>query len=260
MKVVVLAGGLGTRISEESQIRPKPMVEIGGKPILWHIMKQYSFYGFNEFIVCCGYKGYMIKEYFENYYVRSSDVTFDFTSHNKTTIHNNIAEPWKVTLVDTGEMNMTGSRIKQIQEYIPKGERFLLTYGDGVSDVNIIDLMDFHIKNKKAMTVTAVQPGSRFGVMKFGENQIVKSFEEKPQDDGNWISGGFFILEYSVFDYLSEKEGDIFEEAAMPKIAADGEMIAYLHRGFWQPMDTLRDRNLLQKLWESGDAPWKIWK
>ncbi len=259
MKVVILAGGLGTRISEESQIRPKPMVEIGGKPILWHIMKYYSFYGYNEFIVCCGYKGNMIKDYFTNYYVRSADVTFDFASQNRVTIHNSIVEPWKVTLADTGEANMTGSRIKQIQKYIPEGERFFLTYGDGVSDVNINDLVKYHNDNNKMMTVTAVQPGSRFGIMNFGDNHIVKSFEEKPKEDGNWISGGFFVLDYSVFNYLSEKVDFVFEEDAMPKIAADGEMVAYLHRGFWQPMDTLRDRNLLEELWKSGKAPWKKW-
>lgn len=259
MKVVILAGGLGTRISEESQIRPKPMVEIGGKPILWHIMKHYSYYGFNEFIICCGYKGHMIKEYFADYYMYASDITFNFINHNELEIHNNVAEPWKVTLVDTGEKNMTGSRIKQIQKYIPEGEAFMLTYGDGVSDINLERLVKCHNENDKIVTVTAVQPGGRFGVMNFGENDQVIGFEEKPKDDGNWISGGFFVLKYDVFHYLKEDTNFIFEIDAMPKIALDRQMVAYRHRGFWQPMDTLRDKNLLESLWDKNEAPWKVW-
>lgn len=261
MKVVILAGGLGSRISEESVIRPKPMVEIGGRPILWHIMKHYSHYGYNEFIICCGYKGHMIKEYFMDYYMRSSDVTFDFQDGNKMEIHNNVAEPWKVTLVDTGEKSMTGGRIKRIQKYIPDGEAFMLTYGDGVSDINISELVSFHKEKKRYATVTAVQPGGRFGVMDIDEDsRMVKCFEEKPKDDGNWISGGFFVLDYAVFDYITPDDMTIFEQDTMPKIAQDKQLSAFMHRGFWQPMDTLRDKNLLEKLWETGKAPWKIWE
>ncbi len=261
MKVVILAGGLGTRISEESVVRPKPMVEIGGRPVLWHIMKHYTHYGYNEFIVCCGYKGHMIKEYFADYYLHSSDVTFDFQHGNRLEIHNNIAEPWKVTLVDTGEKSMTGGRIKRIQKYIPEGEPFMLTYGDGVSDIDISELVQFHREHGKHATVTAVQPGGRFGVMNIDEgSNVVKSFEEKPKDDGNWISGGFFVLEYAVFDYISSDDMVIFEQDIMPEIARNNQMVAYRHKGFWQPMDTMRDKNLLEKLWETGKAPWKTWE
>lgn len=261
MKVVILAGGLGTRISEESVVRPKPMVEIGGRPVLWHIMKHYTHYGYNEFIVCCGYKGHMIKEYFADYYMHSSDVTFDFQHGNRLEIHNNIAEPWKVTLVDTGEKSMTGGRIKRIQKYIPEGEPFMLTYGDGVSDIDISELVQFHRGHGKHATVTAVQPGGRFGVMNIDEgSNVVKSFEEKPKDDGNWISGGFFVLEYAVFDYICSDDMVIFEQDVMPEIARNNQMVAYRHKGFWQPMDTLRDKNLLEKLWETGKAPWKTWE
>jgi len=261
MKVVILAGGLGTRISEESVVRPKPMVEIGGKPVLWHIMKHYTHYGYNEFIVCCGYKGHMIKEYFADYYMHSSDVTFDFQHGNRLEIHNNVAEPWKVTLVDTGEKSMTGGRIKRIQKYIPEGESFMLTYGDGVSDIDISELVQFHREHGKHATVTAVQPGGRFGVMNIDEgSNAVKSFEEKPKEDGNWISGGFFVLEYAVFDYIGSDDMVIFEQDIMPEIARNNQMVAYRYKGFWQPMDTLRDKNLLEKLWETGKAPWKTWE
>lgn len=259
MKVVILAGGMGTRISEESQNKPKPMIEIGGKPILWHIMKQYSYYGYNEFIICCGYKGHMIKEYFADYYMHASDVTFDFSQDNRMIVHNNVAEPWVVTLVDTGEKTMTGARIKKIQKYIPKNERFMLTYGDGVSDVNINDLVKYHEEKGKIATVTSILPGGRFGVMNLDENNNVLSFEEKPKEDGNWISGGFFVLEYQVFDFLRDEEDFIFELNAMPRIAENGQMVAYCHRGFWQPMDTIRDRNLLEKLWKTDNPPWKVW-
>lgn len=261
MKVVILAGGMGTRISEESQIRPKPMVEIGGKPILWHIMKQYSYYGYQDFIICCGYKGQMIKEYFANYYLFSSDVTFDFRHDNAMQIHNNVAEPWKVTLVDTGDASMTGGRIRRIQKYIPEGETFLMTYGDGVSDVNIQDLVDYHRAHGTLATVTAVQPGGRFGVMDIDENSNnVLSFEEKPKEDGNWISGGFFVLDYKVFDYIEPKDETIFEFAPMRSLAADGQLTAYRHRGFWQPMDTLRDKNLLESMWQQPNPPWRVWE
>lgn len=261
MKVVILAGGKGTRISEESQIRPKPMVEIGGKPILWHIMKQYSYYGYQDFIICCGYKGQMIKEYFANYYLFSSDVTFDFRNDNAMQIHNNVAEPWKVTLVDTGDASMTGGRIRRIQKYIPEGETFLMTYGDGVSDVNIQDLVEYHRAHGMLATVTAVQPGGRFGVMDIDEkSNTVLSFEEKPKEDGNWISGGFFVLDYKVFDYIEPKDETIFEFAPMHALAADGQLAAYQHRGFWQPMDTLRDKNLLEKMWQQPNPPWRVWK
>lgn len=261
MKVVILAGGMGTRISEESQIRPKPMVEIGGKPILWHIMKQYSYYGYQDFIICCGYKGQMIKEYFANYYLFSSDVTFDFRNDNAMQIHNNVAEPWKVTLVDTGDASMTGGRIRRIQKYIPEGETFLMTYGDGVSDVNIQELVDYHYAHGTLATVTAVQPGGRFGVMDIDENsKNVLSFVEKPKEDGNWISGGFFVLDYKVFDYIEPSDKTIFEFAPMHSLAADGQLTAYQHRGFWQPMDTLRDKNLLESMWQQPNPPWRVWE
>lgn len=260
MKVVILAGGLGTRISEESQIRPKPMVEIGGKPILWHIMKHYSYYGFNDFIICCGYKGEMIKDYFDNYYLHASDVTFDFTKENHIEIHNNVAEPWKVTVVDTGKESMTGGRLRRIQKYIPTGERFLMTYGDGVSDVNLSHLLEFHQKQGKIATVTAIQPGGRFGVMNIDENEVVRSFEEKPKEDGNWISAGFFVLENKVFDYIDSSDMTVFEQSSMQKLAGDGQLTAYRHRGFWHPMDTLRDKNQLENMWQTDAAPWKIWE
>ena len=259
MKVVILAGGMGTRISEESQIRPKPMVEIGGKPILWHIMKHYSYYGFHEFIICCGYKGEMIKEYFANYYLHASDITFDFTKENHIEIHNNIAEPWKVTVVDTGKDSMTGGRLLRIQKYIPKGERFLMTYGDGVSDINLTQLLRFHEKQGLYATVTAIQPGGRFGVMNIDAQEVVRSFEEKPKDDGNWISGGFFVLEYPVFDYIEPDDMTVFEQSSMPRLAADGQLAAYRHRGFWFPMDTLRDKNRLEAWWKTQNPPWKVW-
>lgn len=260
MKVVILAGGLGTRISEESQIRPKPMVEIGGKPILWHIMKHYSYYGFNEFIICCGYKGEMIKEYFANYYLHASDVTFDFTKENHVEIHNNVAEPWKVTVVDTGVASMTGGRLLRIQKYIPEGESFMMTYGDGVSDVKLDELLAFHKKQGTHATVTAIQPGGRFGVMNITDDQVVRSFEEKPKEDGNWISGGFFVLDYEVFKYIEPDDMTIFEQDTMPALAAAGQLSAYRHRDFWHPMDTLRDKTQLEKLWNTENPPWRVWE
>lgn len=257
MKVVILAGGYGTRISEESHLRPKPMIEIGGYPILWHIMKIYSYYGFNEFIICCGYKGYMIKEYFADYYLHRSDITFDFANNNEMIIHNNVAEPWKVTLIDTGLDTMTGGRLKRIQKYIGN-EQFMLTYGDGVSDVDISRLVEFHNKNKKIATLTAIQPGGRFGVLDIGENNEISSFSEKSKEDGGWINGGFMVLEPEVFDYI---EGDetYFEREPLENLAKEGQLSAYQHDGFWQCMDTQRDKNLLEELWKNNEAKWKVW-
>ena len=261
MKAVLLAGGFGTRISEESGIRPKPMVEVGGKPILWHIMKIYSHYGINDFIICCGYKGNMIKEYFSNYFLFSSDVTFDMKNNNMK-VHRMNAEPWTVTLVDTGESSMTGGRIKRVKEYIGN-ETFCLTYGDGVSDVNINDLIMHHNNQGVLATLTSVRQHGRFGVfnLPMGESKI-RYFKEKPKGDGDdsaWINGGFFVLEPAVMDYI---EGDttVFEREPLEKLAADGQLCAFRHTGFWQPMDTLRDKNYLETLWQQGTAPWKTWE
>ena len=260
MKVVILAGGLGTRISEESHLKPKPMIEIGGMPILWHIMKIYSFYGFNDFIICCGYKGYMIKEYFANYYLHRSDVTFDFTKENRMEIHNNEAEPWRVTLVDTGLHTMTGGRIKRVQSYIGN-ETFMLTYGDGVSDININELLRFHKKMGKTATISAVQPEGRFGVLEFSEDGTVGRFAEKVKEDGGWINAGFMVLEPAVFDLLSD-DTTIFEKDPLIQLAQSGELCAFKHKGFWQCMDTQRDKKKLEELWENGSkgAFWKLWK
>lgn len=258
MKVVILAGGKGTRISEESHLKPKPMIEIGEMPILWHIMKIYSYYGYKEFIICCGYKGYMIKEYFADYFLHMSDVTFDFSQGDRMVVHNNAVEPWKVTLVDTGEEAQTGSRIKQIQPYIPKGESFMLTYGDGVSDVNISDLVRCHDRSKKCVTMTAVQPNGKFGMLDI-ENETITQFLEKPRGDGGWINGGFMVLEYSVFQYLKEGEDLVFEEEPLEQLARDGELGAYKHYGFWHAMDTLRDREKLNNMWKKQKAFWKVW-
>ncbi len=255
MKVVILAGGLGTRISEETSVRPKPMVEIGGKPILWHIMKLYSAHGLNDFIVCLGYKGYMIKEYFANYYLHMADVTFDMQS-NRMEVHANFAEPWRVTLVDTGEQTMTGGRLKRVASYLGN-EDFCFTYGDGVADIDVSKLVEFHRSQRTLATVTAVQPPGRFGALDLQENKI-RSFQEKPQGDGGWISGGFFVLSPRVIDYL-DGDDTVWERTPMQRLASDGQMSAYLHRGFWQPMDTLRDKTLLEDLWNSGQAPWKAW-
>ena len=254
MKAVILAGGYGTRISEETHLRPKPMVNIGGKPILWHIMKIYSAYGINEFIICCGYKGYMIKEYFANYFLHMADVTFDM-KNNRMDVHQNTAEPWVVTLVDTGEKTMTGGRLKRVEEYID-GD-FCFTYGDGVSNVNIKDLIAFHQQQKTKATLTAVQPPARFGSLSM-DKQKITSFKEKPQHSESWISGGFFVLTPSVFDYI---EGDetVWEREPMERLAEEGELSSFIHHDFWQPMDTLRDKVNLEQLWENGSAPWKIW-
>lgn len=256
MKVVLLAGGLGTRISEETITKPKPMVEIGGKPILWHIMKIYSSHGFNEFVICLGYKGYYVKEYFANYFLHQSDVTFHM-KENKVEIHNSQAEPWKVTLVDTGFDTMTGGRVKKVKEYL-NDDSFLLTYGDGVADINIRELVDYHKEHKKLLTVTAVQPSGRFGALNISDNQEVISFLEKPKGDGAWINGGFFICEPTVLDYITD-ENTVFEKEPLENIAHDGQMMAYKHDGFWKPMDTLRDKHELEALWDSGKAPWKNW-
>lgn len=257
MKVVILAGGFGTRISEESHLKPKPMIQIGDKPILWHIMKIYSYYGYNDFVICLGYKGYVIKEYFSNYYLHESDVTFDFRNQNQMVILRESAEPWRVTLVDTGKDSMTGGRVKRIQKHI--GDHpFMLTYGDGVSDINIPQLVNFHQTHGKKATVTAVQPTGRFGAMSIGEDGLVQDFKEKPKGDGGWINGGFFIFEPEVFDYL-EGDHSILENDLLGKLTQEGQLLAYKHKGFWYSMDTLRDKNYLGELWKSKKAPWKLW-
>lgn len=256
MKAVILAGGLGTRISEETHLRPKPMVEVGGKPILWHIMKIYSSHGVNEFVVCCGYKGYVIKEYFANYFLHMSDVTFDIGA-NQMEVHHHSAEPWKVTLVDTGEETLTGGRLKRVARYVSNDD-FCFTYGDGVADIDISAQIDFHRQHRKLATVTAVQPPGRYGALNL-QGAAVHGFFEKPLGDGGWINGGFFVLAPKCLDYI---EGDAtpWEAAPLARLAAEGELMAFEHRGFWQPMDTLRDRTHLEGLWQRGVAPWKSWE
>lgn len=256
MKVVILAGGLGTRLSEETSLRPKPMVDIGDKPILWHIMKIYSSFGFNEFVICLGYKGYIVKEYFANYFIHQSDVTIDL-SNNTIDTHASKAEPWKITLVDTGKESMTGGRIKRIQKYVGN-EPFLLTYGDGVGNVDINKLVAHHQQAKKMVTVTAVQPSGRFGALNLDDQDYVTAFLEKPKGDGAWINGGFFVCESEVFNHIA---GDktVWEKEPMENIAALGQMSAFKHEGFWKPMDTLRDKQELEQEWNSGNAPWKTW-
>lgn len=256
MKVVLLAGGLGTRLSEETVVKPKPMVEIGGNPILWHIMKIYSSHGFNEFVICLGYKGYVIKEYFANYFLHQSDVTIDMVG-NKMEIHNSQAEPWKVTLVDTGQDTMTGGRVKRVAKYL-NDEPFMLTYGDGVGTIDIKELVKFHQDNHKMLTVTAVQPSGRFGALNLSDSQNVISFLEKPKGDGSWINGGFFVCQPEVLQYIAD-DSTVFEQDPLENIARAGEMMAYKHHGFWRPMDTLKDKYDLQHLWDSGKAPWKNW-
>lgn len=259
MKVVILAGGLGTRISEESKRKPKPMIAIGDMPIIWHIMKIYSHYGYNDFIVCCGYKSYVIKDYFANYFLYKSDVTFDYQGSNQMEIHDCEIEPWRVTLAETGVDNMTGSRIKQIQKYIPEGESFMLTYGDGVSDVNIPALVEHHKKHGKIATMTAVQPPAKFGVLDIDEESTILDFKEKPETDAGWINGGFMVLNYDVFRYIDDDPMRVFEREPLENLAKDRQLSAYRHSGFWLPMDTLRDKNTLERLWDSGQAPWKVW-
>ena len=258
MKVVLLAGGFGTRISEESHLKPKPMVEIGGKPILWHIMKIYSHYGYNEFIVCLGYKGYYIKEYFAHYFLHEADITFDFSMPNQQFVHNHHAEPWNVTLVDTGLNTMTGGRIKRVKKYIGD-ESFMMTYGDGVSDVNISKLVEYHKKHAKLATVTSVQPSGRFGALKLTECDEVLGFQEKPKGDGGWINGGFFVLQPEVLDFI-DNDNTTFERDPLEELAKNNQLKAYKHAGFWQPMDTIRDKELLERLWQQNQAPWKVWK
>ncbi|MBT0653782.1 glucose-1-phosphate cytidylyltransferase [Geomobilimonas luticola] len=256
MKVVILAGGLGTRLSEETVVRPKPMVEIGGRPILWHIMKIYSHYGFNDFVICLGFKGYMIKEYFSNYFLHMSDVTFDMRS-NSMEVHQQYAEPWKVTLVDTGMDSMTGGRLKRVAPYL-ENETFMLTYGDGVANVDVAELVRYHGSHGKPATVTSTQPSGRFGALNMGEDGTILSFQEKPAGDGSWINGGFFVLEPSILDRIAG-DGTIFEKEPLEGLARDGQLMAFKHSGFWQPMDTLRDKQHLEELWNSGRAPWKLW-
>ena len=256
MKAVILAGGLGTRLSEATQLKPKPMVEIGSKPILWHILKIYSHYGINDFIICCGYKGYVIKEYFANYFLHTSDVTFNMLN-NEMEVHTKKTEPWKITLVDTGEKTMTGGRLARVRDYL-NNETFCFTYGDGLADINIHKLIEYHHENSRKATLTAVQPPGRFGSLEFERGRVL-AFEEKPKGDGNWINGGFFVLDSSVIDLITD-DSCVWEQYPLKKLADSGELSAYHHRGFWQPMDTLRDQNFLEKLWQSGQAPWKTWE
>ena len=257
MKAVILAGGLGTRIAEESEFRPKPMVEVGGKPILWHILKTYSHYGINDFVVCLGYKGYMIKEYFANYFLHTGNVTIDIANNSMET-HESFAEPWKVTLIDTGDETQTGGRIRRVRQYVEDEEAFCLTYGDGLADVDIPGSIDFHRKQGKLATVTAVQPPGRFGAMVVDDDRVT-GFAEKPQGDGGWINGGFFVLSPKAIDYI---DGDpvIWEREPLERLASEGELASFKHRGFFQPMDTIRDQRTLNQLWDSGRAPWKVWE
>ncbi len=255
MKVVILAGGLGTRLSEETTLRPKPMAEIGEKPILWHIMKTYSHYGYNDFIICLGYKGYMIKEYFSNYFLHNCDVTFDMRT-NEMSVHQNVNEPWRVTLVDTGAETMTGGRVRRIEPYVGD-ERFMLTYGDGVADIDVRALIEFHERQGRQATLTAVQPLGRFGAL-IAQEDAVTSFREKPLGDGDWINGGYMVLEPSIFERLVD-DTTVLEQEPLQSLAEDGDLAAYKHRGFWQPMDTLRDKMRLEELWLSGEAPWRVW-
>lgn len=256
MKTIILAGGLGTRISEETQVKPKPMIEIGGKPILWHIMKLYSAHGINEFIICCGYKGYIIKEYFANYFLHMSDVTFDM-KENEMHVHQRNAEPWKVTLINTGENTLTGGRLRRVADYVKDDDAFCFTYGDGISDIDISALINFHQKHKKLATITAVQPPGRYGSIDI-QSDLVDKFIEKPKGDGGWINGGFFVLSPKCIDYI-ESDQSSWEGNPLEKLAKEAELAAFMHKGFWQPMDTLRDKNLLEELWYSGHAPWKKW-
>ncbi|WP_413404214.1 MULTISPECIES: glucose-1-phosphate cytidylyltransferase [unclassified Synechococcus] len=256
MKAVLLAGGLGTRISEETSIKPKPMIEIGGKPILWHIMKIYSSYGINEFIICCGYKGYVIKEYFANYFLHMSDVTFHMKL-NSMEVHHKKAEPWQVTLVDTGELTMTGGRLKRVRDYLDDSD-FCFTYGDGVADVDINALIQHHNAYGRKATVTAVQPPGRYGALQLNDDYRVDGFQEKPQGDGGWINGGFFVLSPSVIDYIND-DSTVWEQEPLKTLASEGQLTAFHHQGFWQPMDTLREKQLLEKLWSDNCAPWKNW-
>jgi glucose-1-phosphate cytidylyltransferase len=256
MKVLILAGGLGSRLSEETVLKPKPMIEIGGKPILWHIMKIYSFYGYNEFIILCGYKGYMIKEYFAHYFLHMADMTIDMTS-NTIVNHNSNAEPWKVTLIDTGVDTMTGGRIKRVQKYVGN-EPFMLTYGDGIADINLNELVEFHKSHGKLITMTSVLPEGRFGALSIDNSNMIKSYQEKPKGDGSWINGGFFVCQPNVFDEI-DNDKTIWERKPLESLATKGELVAYRHFGFWRPMDTLRDKIELEEMWNSETAKWKLW-
>ena len=256
MKAVILAGGLGTRISEETHLKPKPMIEIAGRPLLWHLMKIYSSHGINDFVICCGYKGYLVKEYFANYFLHMSDITFDMKS-NKMHVHQKKAEPWQVTLIDTGEETLTGGRLKRVKDYINEDEEFCFTYGDGLSNVNIKKLIDFHQSKGKLATITAVQPPGRYGSLDI-KDDLVGQFIEKPKGDGGWINGGFFVLSSKCLDYIDGDQTS-WEAEPLEGLARDSELAAFIHKGFWQPMDTLREKNLLEDLWESGKAPWKNW-
>ncbi len=255
MRAVILAGGLGTRLAEETSVRPKPMVEIGGKPVLWHLMKLYSHHGVNDFVICLGYRGYVIKEYFANYFLHTSDVTFDL-AENRMEVRHRHCEPWRVTLVDTGEHTQTGGRLRRVREYVGD-DTFCFTYGDGLSDVDVSSLIRFHREQRRLATVTAVQPPGRFGALDIAGARIMR-FEEKPQGDGAWVNGGFFVLEPDAVDYVSD-DATVWEREPVERLARDAQLSAYTHRGFWQPMDTLRDRTLLEGLWQSGRAPWKVW-
>ncbi len=258
MKTVILAGGFGTRISEESHLRPKPMIEIGERPILWHIMKYYSSFGYNDFIICCGYKQYLIKEFFADYYLHMSDVTFDFTAENKMLVHNDYTESWKVTLIDTGLNTMTGGRLKRVKDYIGN-QSFMLTYGDGVADVNIHELVRFHNSHGKIATITAIQPGGRFGMLDIDNSETINSFTEKLREDGGWINGGFMVFNPEIMNYI---DGDscILERYPLETLASEGQLKAFRHYGFWQCMDTMRDKELLEQLWNNKKAPWKVWE
>jgi glucose-1-phosphate cytidylyltransferase len=257
MKAVILAGGLGTRISEETSVKPKPMVEVGGKPVLWHILKMYSHHGIHDFIICCGYKGYVIKEYFANYFLHMSDVTFDM-SKNTMEVHQRNAEPWRVTLVDTGESTMTGGRLKRVANYLKDEQAFCFTYGDGLSDVDISALIQFHQTHGLKATLTATYPPGRFGALEIDNNAFITAFKEKPKGDGGLINGGFFVLSPSVIDLIADDQ-TIWEREPLEALATTGQLKAFEHDGFWQPMDTLRDKTLLEELWQSGTAPWKVW-
>ncbi len=256
MKAVILAGGLGTRLAEETSLRPKPMVEIGGRPILWHIMKAYSAHGINDFVICCGYRGYMIKEYFANYFLHMSDVTFDI-AENTLEVHRRLAEPWKVTLIDTGEESMTGGRLKRAQPYVQDEEAFCFTYGDGLSNINFKDEIEFHLAHGKSATVAAVEPPGRYGALDISDDRVT-GFSEKPRGDGGLINGGFFVLSPDCIN-LIDGDDTTWEAGPLEQLANHGELVPFVHRGFWQPMDTLRERNLLEELWESGEAPWRVW-
>jgi glucose-1-phosphate cytidylyltransferase len=256
VKAVILAGGLGTRISEETHLRPKPMIEVGGKPILWHIMKMFAAHGVDDFVVCCGYKGYVIKEYFANYFLHTSDVTFDL-KNNQVEVHHNSAEPWRVTLVDTGEQTMTGGRLRRVRDHV-EGERFFFTYGDAVSDVDLHDVLRVHTDRQATVTLTAIQPTGRFGAVELAGDGVVTSFQEKPKGDGGWVNGGFFVVEPEAIDHIAGDD-TIWEREPLECMTAEGGVAAYRHRGFWHPMDTLRDKNRLEELWAAGQAPWRTW-